>query len=192
MLTRTVLSSHPISYLKQEIAKQNITGYSKLKKPALIELMLKHKHKFPHIKHNFTTKQKIKKEPKGAPTHTMPNGVEHTGAKHTSKSKPTQKRITPKPLQPVPKASTPKPKKKKRIAPTIISNAPKGSPLKGKGYGTAYDKTLARLEKNAKTMDESKKGKKLISNAPIKKSKEPKTKGDYRTGRNYATVRDYM
>ena len=85
----------------------------------------------------------------------------------------------------------PKPKKKKRIAPTIIQNAPKGSPLRGKGFGTAYDETLARLEKNARAMDKSKKGKKLISNTPVKKSKEPKTKGNYRTGRNYATPQDY-
>ena len=159
MVSRIVLNSHPVSYLKQEIAKQNITGYSKLKKPAVVELMLKHKQKFNHIKHNFSSKDK-------------------------SQQKPTPKPATPKP-------TTPKPKKKKRIAPTIIQNAPKGSPLKGKGFGTAYDDALARLEKNARAMDQSKKGRKLISNTPVKKSKEPKTKGNYRTGRNYALAKDY-
>ena len=181
MLTRIVLNSHPVSYLKQEIAKQNITGYSKLKKPAVIELMLKHKHKFSHIKHNFSTKEKIKKEPQQKPA----------TPKQASPPKPKKKRIAPTLIQPTPKASPPKPKKKKRIAPTIIQNAPKGSPLRGKGFGTAYDDTLARLEKNARAMDQSKKGKKLISNTPVKKSKEPKTKGNYRTGRNYATPQDY-
>ena len=182
MLTRIVLDSHPASYLKREIAKQNITGYSKLKKPAVIELMLKHKHKFSHIKHNFATKEKkIKAEPQQKPA----------TPKQASSPKPKKKRIAPTLIQPTPKASPPKPKKKKRIAPTIIQNAPKGSPLRGKGYGTAYDDTLARLEKNARAMDQSKKGKKLISNTPVKKSKEPKTKGNYRTGRNYATPQDY-
>ena len=63
MVSRIVLNSHPASYLKKEIAKQNITGYSKLKKPALVELMLKHKQKFNHIKHNFSTKDKSQQKP---------------------------------------------------------------------------------------------------------------------------------
>ncbi len=42
--------SHPISTLRKEISNQNIKGYSRLKKEALVELMLKSPEKFKHIK----------------------------------------------------------------------------------------------------------------------------------------------
>tara|TARA_R110000824_G_scaffold361957_7_gene549874 strand:+ start:720 stop:1049 length:330 start_codon:yes stop_codon:yes gene_type:complete len=50
MPTREDLESHLISTLKKEVAKTNIIGFSKLKKSDLIDLMLKHKHRFHHIK----------------------------------------------------------------------------------------------------------------------------------------------
>ena len=62
MVTRTILSSHPISYLKNEIRKQNIQGYSKLKKGEVVDLMLRHKSRFKHITHNFNKKEESKKE----------------------------------------------------------------------------------------------------------------------------------
>ena len=52
MTNRTILESHPISTLRKEISKTNIKGYSKMKKAAVVELMLKKENasKFSHIK----------------------------------------------------------------------------------------------------------------------------------------------
>ncbi len=47
-----ILKSHPVSNLKFEISKSNIKGYSKMKKAQIVELMLKNKEKFKHIKYN--------------------------------------------------------------------------------------------------------------------------------------------
>ena len=154
MITKLILSSHPVPYLKKEIAKQHIKGYSTMKKSQVVELMLKHKHKFSHIKHNFATKSK---QEKSAEVKTPP------------KQKPKEKEK----------------KKKKRIAPTVISTTTTSQPMRSKGFGRAYDETLARLERTAKQMDESKKGRRLISNKPVPKSREPKTQNNYRTGRNF-------
>lgn len=49
---RDTLNSHPTSTLKKEISKTNIRNYSKLKKPELIELMMKNKDRFLHIRFN--------------------------------------------------------------------------------------------------------------------------------------------
>jgi len=49
-VTREILGSHPASVLKKEISKTNIKGYSKMKKEELIELMMKNKERFGHIK----------------------------------------------------------------------------------------------------------------------------------------------
>ncbi len=47
-----ILNSHPVSVLKKEISKTNIKGYSKMKKPELVALMMKEENKprFKHIK----------------------------------------------------------------------------------------------------------------------------------------------
>ena len=50
MVTKEILMSHPVATLKKEVAKTNIRGYSKLKKAEIIDLMLKNKDKFGHIK----------------------------------------------------------------------------------------------------------------------------------------------
>ena len=47
---KSVFQSHTVVDLKKEIAKTNIKGYSRLKKDAVVELMLKHKSRFEHIK----------------------------------------------------------------------------------------------------------------------------------------------
>ena len=60
MLTSDILNSHPVKTLKSEISKTNIKGYSKLKKNEIIELMLKYKSRFSHIK----KKEDIAKQPK--------------------------------------------------------------------------------------------------------------------------------
>lgn len=75
MTNRTILESHPISTLRKEISKTNIKGYSKMKKAAVVELMLKKENasKFSHIKMRekagakpkeiiITPKRKIKAE----------------------------------------------------------------------------------------------------------------------------------
>lgn len=63
---KDILNSHPVSVLKKEISKSNIKGYSKMKKPQIVELMLKHKDKFSHIK---MAEKKVRKPPmkKSAP-----------------------------------------------------------------------------------------------------------------------------
>ena len=47
---KDILNSHPVSVLKKEISKTNIKGYSKMKKAEVIELMMKNKDRFSHIK----------------------------------------------------------------------------------------------------------------------------------------------
>jgi hypothetical protein len=49
-LTKEILNSHPASTLKKEISKTNIKGYSKMKKGELVELMMKNKERFGHIR----------------------------------------------------------------------------------------------------------------------------------------------
>ena len=69
MLTKEILDSHPLKVLKSEIAKQNIKGYSNMKRSELTTLMLKHKEKFHHIKAAEKKEKKAKapkaKAPKG-------------------------------------------------------------------------------------------------------------------------------
>ena len=49
-ITREILNSHPLTTLKKEVAKTNIKGYSKMKKAEVVELMMKNKDKFGHIR----------------------------------------------------------------------------------------------------------------------------------------------
>ena len=71
-----ILQSHPVATLKKEISKTNIKGYSKMKKDALIQLMMRaeNKPRFSHIKMRekagdkpkeiiITPKRKIKAKP---------------------------------------------------------------------------------------------------------------------------------
>ena len=175
MVTRTILSSHPISYLKNEIRKQNIQGYSKLKKGEVVDLMLRHKPRFTHIKHNFNKKETLKKQTpkKEAPKSSMSAErkrelIEKDKARRLKASKPKT------PVQP----------KKKRMVMTMI-HPKKKLPAMGDERAKAEDAYFKRIEKEAREKDTSGRGKKLISNSPVKKSKEPKTINDYRTGRNY-------
>jgi hypothetical protein len=59
MPSREILNSHPISTLKKEISKTNIKGYSKMKKSEVVNLMLKNKERFGHIKMNEKTKKSV-------------------------------------------------------------------------------------------------------------------------------------
>ena len=50
-VTREILNSHPVSSLKKELGKaKKSLNYGTLKKSELIDLMLKHKEHFNHIK----------------------------------------------------------------------------------------------------------------------------------------------
>ena len=72
MVSREILNSHPISTLRKEISKTNIKGYSKMKKPEIVELMMKTPSRFSHItmkegkpkKEKPPPKEKKKAEPK--------------------------------------------------------------------------------------------------------------------------------
>ncbi len=65
MVTKEILLSHPVKTLKSEVSKTNIKGYSKMKKDEIIELMLKYKSRFSHIKkREQKPKEKQKKKPK--------------------------------------------------------------------------------------------------------------------------------
>ena len=67
---KDILNSHSVSTLKKEISKTNIKGYSKMKKNEIVNLMLKNKDRFTHIKMNdkksnqVVKKEKTKVEPK--------------------------------------------------------------------------------------------------------------------------------
>ena len=79
---KDVLMTHTVAGLKKMISSYNIKGYSKLKKPALIDLMTSPQHinKFRGIKARMG-------KPARNPTHKMPNGTIHTGKTHTKDSK---------------------------------------------------------------------------------------------------------
>ena len=71
---KDILNSYSLSELKKEISNLNIKGYSKLKKSEVIELMMKHKERFMHLKMKDkkskskpAPKEKSKPAPKPAP-----------------------------------------------------------------------------------------------------------------------------
>ena len=59
---KDILNSHTVKTLKSEISKTNIKGYSKLKKPELVALMLKHQERFVHIKAFVKTTKAVSKQ----------------------------------------------------------------------------------------------------------------------------------
>jgi hypothetical protein len=68
---REILESYSSTELKKEISKTNIKGYSKMKKSEIVNLMLKNKDRFSHLK------KKEKKAPapkKEAPAPKKKNG----------------------------------------------------------------------------------------------------------------------
>ena len=67
MPSKVELESHPIANLKKEISKTNIKGYSKMKKPEVVELMLKNKDRFHHIKKYVKPTSEPKPKPKPKP-----------------------------------------------------------------------------------------------------------------------------
>ncbi len=49
MVTREILLSHPIAYLRSEIRKTNIQGFLSMKKDKLVDAMMERKVMFGHI-----------------------------------------------------------------------------------------------------------------------------------------------
>tara|TARA_R110000851_G_scaffold324969_1_gene492612 strand:+ start:711 stop:1097 length:387 start_codon:yes stop_codon:yes gene_type:complete len=84
---KEVLMSHTVASLKKMVSAYNIRGYSKMKKPALIDLMTSKEHinKFSGIKARVKAPKLVKK------THKMPDGTIHTGKTHTKDSKVVKK-----------------------------------------------------------------------------------------------------
>ena len=90
-MTKEIFNSHPVSVLKKEISKTNIKGYSKMKKAEVVELMMKNKSKFGHIK--MATKA-VKSAPKKKIIKKTPK-----------KPSPSPKKKSPSPKKPSPKKS---------------------------------------------------------------------------------------
>ena len=124
--------------------------------------------------------------------------------KSTVNSTPTVKQRSAKPARKKPKAPSPNitnkaPKKPKATSPNITNKAPKkritptlvkstsAEPFQSKGTKgeMTYSKTVRNIEKKAAAMDASKKGKKLISNTPVRKSARIQTINNYKTGKSY-------
>jgi len=99
------LQSMSVSALRKEISKQNIKGYSKLKKADIINLMLinsdrfmylvkKEKNEEENIEEKLKRAKKLlakKKEELKKKTHKMPDGTVMTGKTHNKDSKPVKK-----------------------------------------------------------------------------------------------------
>ena len=109
--------------------------------------------------------------------------------KSTVNSTPTVKQRSAKPARKKPKATSPNitnKAPKKRITPTLVKST-SAEPFQSKGTKgeMTYSKTVRNIEKKAAAMDASKKGKKLISNTPVRKSARIQTINNYKTGKSY-------
>ena len=119
---REIFNSHPVSVLKKEISKTNIKGYSKMKKGQIVDLMMKNKERFKHIK------MAEKKAPAPAKKPTTPppkkkkiklNVLPKTPPKKAPpKAKKVKLNVLPKTP---PKAKTPSPPKKQKLDFKVIN-----------------------------------------------------------------------
>jgi len=62
MVSRKILNSHSKDTLRKEIGKTNITGYSKLKKSEMIDLMMRNSSRFGHIVMKGNSKAKVERK----------------------------------------------------------------------------------------------------------------------------------
>lgn len=137
--------------------------YKRMAKTALVNALRKYEKKVPGSK---AAKPKTKAPPAVPPAPKKPK---------SAVARTTKPNITNKPPP------------KKRIAPTLVKST-SAEPFESKGgpKGVAtYNKAVKKIEKKAAAMDASKKGKKLVSNSPVRRSARIKTINNYRTGRNY-------
>jgi hypothetical protein len=180
------LSAMKITALKSLVKEHNlhnqIKGYSTMKKAGLVEALMEHSNR------RARGRPKKDNEPPPAPKKIQ-------AVARTKKSTPNPVRKNAQFLQEHQEMEQrrqegdAKPKRgrpKKRIAPTLISSETGKPAMKSKGGGgSRYADVVSDIARKASSMDQSKRGKKLISNTPVKPSKEPKTMNDYRTGRNF-------
>lgn len=168
--SRDELKAMKVVDLKAMVKRHNlhnqIKNYTTMKKAALVDnLML-----FSRVVYNASSSASPPPKKRGRPSKATPAAPKKAqAAARTPQDKP--KRGRP----------------KKRIAPTLLSDETgKAPPMKSKGKGSSsFADAVSSIEAKASKMDKSKKGKKLVSNSPVKKSREPKTKNNYRTGRNF-------
>lgn len=141
--------------------------YKRMAKTALINALRQYEKKVPGSKLKAAAISKSK--PKAPPAPKKPK----VAVARTTQQK-RMPNITNKPT-------------KKRIAPTLIKST-SAEPFESKGGPkgvTTYNKAVKKIEKKAAAMDASKKGKKLVSNTPVRQSARIKTINNYRTGRTY-------
>lgn len=142
--------------------------YKRMAKTELINALRKYEKKVPGSKSKAAaiSKPKTKAPPAAPPAPKKPK---------SAVARTTKPNITNKPPP------------KKRIAPTLVKST-SAEPFESKGGPkgvTTYNKAVKKIEKKAAAMDASKKGKKLVSNTPVRQSARIKTINNYRTGRNY-------
>ena len=94
MVTAEILNSHSVATLKKEISKTNVKGYSKMKKPDVVALMLKNKDRFSHIKHSGKSAPKAKAKP-ATPKPATPKAPTPKAPTPTSRPDPTPKAKIP-------------------------------------------------------------------------------------------------
>ncbi len=188
--SRDELKAMKVKELKAMVKEHNlhnqIKGYAAMKKAALVDALMQHSSaKDAGGVKPLDEKALLKKHGGFLAEHQKVEGKKKRGRPkkvvETPAAKPKRK------LMPLANVMRGPGRPKKRIAPTLVStDTGKVSPMKGKGKGSSsFADAVSNIEKKASKMDKSKKGKKLISNAPVKKSKDPKTKNNYRTGRNF-------
>lgn len=135
--------------------------YKRMTKTALVNALRKYEKKVPGSK---DAKPKTKAPRAAPPAPKKPKSAVARTAKPNITNKPPQK---------------------KRIAPTLVKST-SAEPFESKGGPkgvTTYNKAIKNIEKKAAAMDASKKGKKLVSNSPVRRSARIKTINNYRTGR---------
>ncbi len=158
MPTAEILNSHPISTLKKEISKVNIRGYSKMKKPELVKLMLKNKEKFSHIKMKTKgQKEPVKKIIKVKKEKSVPKPKPATPKPATPKKAPAKK-APPKKKEP-PKPKVKKPTKKEQQT-KQVGDFLSGLEMGGSAIAKKVEKTSPRLtdiaQRNFKKFDRKK------------------------------------
>ena len=162
---KEIFESHSVKTLKGEISKYNkltkVSGYSKMTKKELVDLMLKHKDKFKHIKMN----------PK--PLKALPKALTSKASKTSKEDKKEPKKEEPKKEEP--KKEVKKPVKK--IKKPVKKEAPKEQPKeKLIVYGREFERrpvinnTVKLSGLNFKNKQEEKEYKRVIEGG------KPKTK----------------
>ena len=110
----------------------------------------------------------------------------HSRVKEDTLQTPTAPKKTKASVARTPQDKPKRGRPKKRIAPTLISDETGKAPMKSTGKGSSsFADAVSSIAAKASKMDKSKKGKKLVSNSPVKQSREPRTRNNYRTGRNF-------